>query len=71
MQKILRKRIFRELKENLFRYIALGLMIIIGMFIVISLVAAAETIMTGTELASKEQAAEDGQFSLFAPLTDD
>ncbi len=71
MQKILRKRIFRELKENLFRYIALGLMIIIGMFIVISLVAAAETIMTGTELASKEQAAEDGQFSLFAPLTDE
>ena len=56
MQKILRKRIFRELKENLFRYIALGLMIIIGMFIVISLVAAAETIMTGTELASKAKA---------------
>ena len=30
MQKILRKRIFRDLKENVFRYLALGFMIILG-----------------------------------------
>lgn len=70
MQKILRKRILRDLKENLSRYLALGLLIILGMFIVISLVAAADTIMTGTKRAAKEQSVEDGQFSVFAPLTD-
>lgn len=71
MQKVLRKRIFRDLRENLLRYVALGLMIVLGMFIVISLVAAAETIMTGTEEAAKKQAVEDGQFGVFAPLTDE
>ena len=71
MQKILRKRILRDLKENLFRYIALGLMIVLGMYLVISVVAAAETIVTGTEDAGKEQAVEDGQFSVFLPLTDE
>lgn len=69
MQKILRKRIFRDLKENLSRYLALGFMIVLGMFIVISLVAAADTIIKGTEDAAKEQSIEDGQFYLFAPLT--
>lgn len=71
MQKILRKRILRDLRENLFRYIALSLMIVLGMYLVISVVAAAETIVTGTEDAGKEQAVEDGQFSLFLPLTDE
>lgn len=71
MQKVLRKRILRDLKENLFRYIALGLMIVLGMYIVISLVAAAETIVSGTKAVAREQAAEDGQFSVFAPLTEE
>lgn len=71
MQKILRKRILRDLKENLFRYIALGLMIVLGMYLVISVVAAAETIVEGTADAGKEQAVEDGQFSVFLPLTDE
>lgn len=69
MQKILRKRILRDFKENLSRYLALGLLIILGMFIIISLVAAADTIMLGTANAAKEQCIEDGQFSVFAPLT--
>ena len=67
----MRKRILRDLRENLFRYIALGLMIVLGMYLVISVVAAAETIVTGTEAAGKEQAVEDGQFSVFLPLTDE
>lgn len=71
MQKILRKRILRDLKENLFRYIALGLMIVLGMYLVISVVAAAETIVEGTADAGKEQSVEDGQFSVFLPLTDE
>ncbi len=70
MQKILRKRILRDLKENLSRYLALGILIILGMFIVISMVAASDTIVAGTERAAKEQSVEDGQFSVFAPLTE-
>lgn len=70
MQKILRKRILRDLKENKARYLALGLVIILGMYIVISLVAAADTIMTGSAAADKEQSVEDGQFTLFAPMND-
>ncbi len=38
MQMILKKRILRDFKENLPRYLALGLMVILGMYIVISLV---------------------------------
>lgn len=68
MQKILRKRILRDLKENLARYLALGLLIVLGMYIVVSLVAAADTVIVRSADAAKEQAAEDGQFSLFAPL---
>ncbi len=70
MQKILRKRILRDLRENLSRYLALGLMIILGMYIVISLVAAADTVMLGSAAAAQEQSVEDGQFGLFMPLSD-
>ncbi|MDE6169203.1 MAG: hypothetical protein K2G28_12195, partial [Acetatifactor sp.] len=70
MQKILRKQVFRDFKENMPRCLALGLMIILGMYIVISLVAAADTIIAGSARAAKEQSVEDGQFSLFVPLSD-
>lgn len=68
MQKILRKHILRDLKENLARYLALALLIVLGMYIVVSLVAAADTVIVRSAGAAKEQAAEDGQFRLFAPL---
>lgn len=70
MQKILRKRILRDLRENAFRYLALGFLIILGMYMIISLVGAADTIMRGTADAAKENRVEDGQFSLFVPLTE-
>jgi len=69
MQKILGKRILRDLKENLFRYLALGLMIVLGMYMVISLVGAADTIIYGTAESAENQKVEDGQFSLFVPLS--
>ena len=69
MQKILRKRIFRDLKENIFRYLALGFLVILGMYMIISLVGAADTIVIGTADAARENRVEDGQFSLFVPLT--
>lgn len=70
MQKILRKRVLRDLKENLFRYLALGFLIILGMYIVISLVGAADTIITGVDEKAEENCLEDGQFSVFLPLTE-
>ena len=54
MQKILRKRVLRDLKENFLRYLALGLLIILGMYIIISLVAAAETIISETQRLAAE-----------------
>lgn len=69
MEKILRKRMFRDLKENFSRYLALGVLIFLGMYIVISLVGAADTIVKGTAESAEEQRVEDGQFTLFVPLS--
>lgn len=69
MQRILRKRIFREFRAEFFRYMALGIMIIFGMYIVIGLVAAAETIIKGTQESAKTHKAEDGQFCVSEPLS--
>ncbi len=71
MQKILRKRILRDLRDNMFRYLALGFLVIMGMYMIISLVGAAETIIKGTADAAQENRVEDGQFSLFVPLTEE
>ena len=71
MQKILRKRVLRDLKENLVRYIALSLMIILGMYIVVSMVAAADTVITRTGQIAKKNQIEDGQFRVQEPLSDE
>ena len=55
MQKVLRKRIFRDFKSNFTRYIALSFLIILSMYLVVSMVAAAETIIRGTQKADQEQ----------------
>lgn len=69
MQKRLGRRIPRELRRNLPRYLALGLMIALGMYIVVSLVAAADAVIAGSAAAAKAQAVEDGQFGLLVPLS--
>ncbi len=69
MNRVLNKRIFRDLKENFLRYLALFLMIVMGMYIIISVVGAAETIITGTAEKGAENHAEDGQFAVFEKLT--
>ena len=69
MQKVLRKRVLREFRENLFRYIALFLLIVLGMYLVVSLVAAAESILVGTDRFAKQQKVESGEFHVFVPLT--
>ncbi|MBQ3516590.1 MAG: ABC transporter permease [Lachnospiraceae bacterium] len=70
MNKVLNKRILRDLKHNIWRYLALFLLIVVGMYIVIAIVGAANTIITGTELKAEENKVEDGQFSVFIPLTE-
>ena len=54
MEKVLRKRAWRDLKENKFRYFALAFLIIISMYLVISLVGAADTIVDGTTKQAKK-----------------
>ncbi len=71
MQKVLRKRILRDLKENSVRYLALGTLIILCMYIIVALIGAADTLITGVENYQKENKLEDGQFQVFVPLTDE
>lgn len=70
MRKILRKRVPRELRENLFRYLALGLLIILCMYVVVGLIGAADTVITGGAAAAEANHVEDGEFTVFVPLTD-
>ncbi|RDU24932.1 FtsX-like permease family protein [Anaerosacchariphilus polymeriproducens] len=70
MQKILFKRLWREFKSNLFRYFSLAFLIIMGMYLVISLVGAAETVITGVDKKAEENRLEDGEFQVFEPLTE-
>lgn len=69
MQRILYKRVLRDLGQNAFRYLALFLLISLGMYIVVSLVAAADTVIIMSGEASKENNLESGQFAVFLPLT--
>jgi len=71
MQRILTKRVLRSLKKNFFRYLALMLMIVLSMYLVVSLVAAADTVILGTAENSADRLAEDGHFTVFIPLTEE
>lgn len=70
MRKVLRKRILRNFKENCISYLALGGLIILAMYMIVSLVAAADTIMIQGENHGKENLIEDGEFTVFVPLTE-
>lgn len=70
MQKILSKRILRDLKENSMRYLALSALIILCMYVIISLIGTADTIILGTKKLAESNYLEDGEFSLFIPLSD-
>ena len=66
---ILFKRAIRDLKAGWSRYIALSLLIIFSIFIVTSLMGAAVTVIDYTELRDRELCREDGEFSVFVPLS--
>ncbi|MBQ7706703.1 MAG: ABC transporter permease [Lachnospiraceae bacterium] len=70
MQKVLRKRVFRNLKKHFVRYFLLGVMITMGIFLVVTIVGSAETLTRGTEDIAEETNLEDGEFEVFTPLAD-
>lgn len=70
MQKVLRKRILRDLKENWFRYLALGMLIVLCMYIIVALLGAAETLVRGVAAYEEAYLQEDGEFKVFVPLTE-
>ena len=65
---ILFKRAVRDLKAGWARYLALSLLLIFSIFIVVSLMGAAVTVMDTTEVNDRESVREDGEFSVFVPL---
>ncbi len=69
MGRVLSRRTLRELRAHFLRYLALGLMILLSMYLIVSLIGAADTvIISGAEHAEKNRI-EDGQFTVFVPLT--
>lgn len=69
MQTLLFRRTLRQLKTNLFRYLALFILIIVAMGIVIGVVGSAESVIRTVDQKAEENGLEDGQFALFVPLT--
>ena len=70
MNSVLRKRLPRDLKAGFGRYLALVLLIVMGIYLVVGIVGAAETVIRGTEDMKSVNQVEDGQFTVFLPLTD-
>lgn len=68
MQKILNKRLLRDLKSNFLRYLALTLLVVMGMYVVVGVIGSAENTITGTAECRTADNCEDGQFEVFIPL---
>ena len=71
MNRVLNKRLLRDLKSNLGRYLALMFMIFLGIYIVVGIVGSAEIVIDGTEKWKEKNQVEDGQFSVFLPLSEE
>jgi ABC-type lipoprotein release transport system permease subunit len=70
MQKLLLRRTLRDIKTNLLKYLALCLLMVLVMFLVISLVGSADSIIRTVEHKAVQNQLEDGQFGMLMPLTD-
>ena len=71
MGKIFLRRAVRDLKAGASRYLALSLLIGFSMFIVLSLMGSALTVIDYTKIKDEECKREDGEFTVFIPLNDD
>lgn len=70
MQKLLFRRVLRDFRHNLPRYAALFSLMLLSMFLVVSLMGAADSIIQGTAESAEAHGVEHGQFGVFVPLTD-
>ena len=71
MNKVFKKRLPRDIRKNIGRYMALFVLIIMSMYIIISVVGAAQTIITRTAEKREDNKVEDGEFSVFLKLTEE
>ena len=69
MQRILSKRVGRNFKKNFPRHLALMLLITVSLFLVVSIAVPAETVIRQSGKYTKEDKVEDGQFTVFIPLS--
>ena len=69
MGRVLGRRTLRELRAHFLRYLALGLMILLSMYLIVSLIGAADTVIIGGAEHAEKNRIEDGQFTVFVPLT--
>ena len=67
---MLKKRIWRQLKNNFAAYSALFLLIALGMFYVVSTIASADTIISGVKDYAGKTNVEDGEFTVFTTIDD-
>jgi putative ABC transport system permease protein len=65
---ILNKRIFRELKHNFIRYLALFVLIATGLGVISGMAASVDSIVESTTEYQERCNMEDGSFSLFVPM---
>ena len=70
MNRVLRKRLPRDLRAGWGRYLALILVITMGIYLVVRIVGTAETVLHGTEDKRTEFNTQDGFFTVFLPLTE-
>ena len=70
MRRVLGKRLPRDLRAGWGRYLALIMVIAMGIYLVISIVGAAETVLHGTKEKRLEFNTEDGAFTVFLPLSE-
>lgn len=71
MQRILAKRVGRNLKKNFPRYLALMLLITVSLFLVVSITVPAETVIRQSGRFAEQDKVEDGQFTVFIPLSEE
>lgn len=69
MNRILKRRLPREIKSHFWRWLALFLMTAMGMAVVVSVVGSAENIIRGSSVCAEENQVEDGEFTTIRPLT--
>lgn len=63
-------RVFREFRAHFGRYLALFLMITLGMYLVVSVAGMAEQTIDGSDKYNEECKLQDGQFTTFMPISD-